>query len=92
MFFTIYDVVILLNNVIKRFTKSQTQYASLRYIFAVTCLPQNYEPPVLWAPGAVCPRVKQQVLPADFSLPSSATIMNSEAIPSLTHMSSRRGA
>jgi hypothetical protein len=47
---------------------------------------------IQWVPAAVSPGVKWLRLEADHSPPSSAEVKSGGAIPSLSHMSSRRGA
>jgi hypothetical protein len=46
------------------------------------------QPPIQWVPGALSTGVKRQGREADHSLPPSADVKNSEAIPPLPRMCS----
>jgi hypothetical protein len=45
-----------------------------------------------WVPGVLSPEVKRPGREADYSLPSSAEVMNMQPYSSTSNMSSRRGA
>jgi hypothetical protein len=53
---------------------------------------RHTQPPILWVPGAISPRVKRQGREADHLLPTSAEVKNGRTIPPLPHACSWRGA